>query len=336
MNFKKSLLFLLTLILIMSTPGLAQEVQEDTEPEDSIAAVVNGEEIMVKEVDEHANLQQLLMSLYQSNQEFAQLLMNSEVGNNLIDEYRKLKVEEMVTREVLLQEAEERGIEISSEEKEEILQEQINNIQQQQDINEEEMQEMLNQQGIESMDEFKEMLFENNREALILNKLQEEVVGDITVSEEEVKLYYEDNQDEYEHDEQVQASHILVETEEEAGEVLDKLNNGESFGDLVENYSTDTGTVDEGGDLGFLSKGQMVPEFEEVAFSLEIGEVSEPVESQYGYHIIKVTDKKEAGVTPLEDVKDEIEERILNDRRNEDWSDFRDSLREEAEIEIKL
>ncbi|MFW5996293.1 MAG: peptidylprolyl isomerase, partial [Halanaerobiaceae bacterium] len=304
--------------------------------EDEVAAVVNGEEIMVSEVDEFAGMQQLLMGLYQSNQEFAQLLLNSDSGNELIDEYRKLKVEEMVTREVLLQEAKDRGIDVSEEEKEEILQEQIENIKQQQGMSEDELMEALNQQGIETMEDFKDMLFENNREALVLNKLQEEVVGKISVSDKDVESYYEENKSDYEHDEQVQASHILVETEDEAEEVLAQLDSGESFEDLVEEYSTDSGTVDSGGDLGFFGKNQMVPEFEEVAFSLDVGEVSEPVESQYGFHIIKVTDKKEAGVTPFEEASTEIEEKILNDRQNERWSEFRDDQREEAEVEIKL
>jgi parvulin-like peptidyl-prolyl isomerase len=98
--------------------------------------------------------------------------------------------------------------------------------------------------------------------------------------------------------EHVQASHILVETEETGQEVLDKLAEGEDFSALAAEYSTDPGSKDQGGDLGWFPRGRMVPEFEEVAFALEPGETSELVQSDYGYHIIQVHAKEERELDP--------------------------------------
>jgi foldase protein PrsA len=98
--------------------------------------------------------------------------------------------------------------------------------------------------------------------------------------------------------EQVHASHILVETEEIGQEVLDKLEAGEDFGALAAEYSTDPGSKDQGGDLGWFPRGMMVPEFEEAAFSLEPGETSGLVQSDFGYHIIRVHEKEEREMDP--------------------------------------
>ncbi|WP_216829379.1 peptidylprolyl isomerase [Alkalihalobacterium elongatum] len=107
---------------------------------------------------------------------------------------------------------------------------------------------------------------------------------------------------------EVEASHILVEDKETAEEVLERVNAGEAFQDLAKEYSKDPGSAARGGELGFFGKGRMVPEFEETAFNLEVGEVSDLVETEYGYHIIKVTDKRVIVKT-----YDEVMEELYNE-----------------------
>jgi foldase protein PrsA len=112
------------------------------------------------------------------------------------------------------------------------------------------------------------------------------------------KMIDEISKDTPREEEQVNASHILVVTEEEAQEVMERLETGEDFAELAIELSTDTGSGANGGDLGWFGRGRMVPEFEEVAFNLKIGEISDPVQSDFGWHIIKKTGQE---VRPIDD-----------------------------------
>jgi foldase protein PrsA len=123
---------------------------------------------------------------------------------------------------------------------------------------------------------------------------------EVKVTDEDLKTYYDTLEG------QIHASHILVADEATAKEVKDKLAKGEKFEDLAKEYSTDPGSGQNGGDLGWFGKGAMVKEFEEAAFKLKEGEVSEPVKSQFGFHIIKVTET----VKPFEEMKESLTETV--------------------------
>ena len=143
-----------------------------------------------------------------------------------------------------------------------------------------------------------------------------------TVSPDDIKRYYEDNEQQYSTPEQVRASHILLKTEgkddaavkKQAEELLAKAKAGADFAKLASQYSEDEISKAKGGDLDFFPKGQMVPEFDKAAFSLKPGEISDLVKSQYGYHIIKVTDRKPATKKSLDEVRAQIEDQLKWER----------------------
>ncbi|KKK35994.1 peptidylprolyl isomerase [Mesobacillus campisalis] len=151
---------------------------------------------------------------------------------------------------------------------------------------------VLQQNQLEDEDALRDFL----KEQMLIEKA---ALKDVKVSEEEVKQRYEEYKPE------IKASHILVEDEAKAKELKSQLDEGADFAELAKENSTDPGSAEKGGDLGFFGPGAMVPEFEEAAYALKVNEISDPVQSQHGWHIIKVTEKKEK--ESYEDMKEELE-----------------------------
>lgn len=145
-----------------------------------------------------------------------------------------------------------------------------------------------------------------------------------SVSDEEAKTYYEENKSDFETKEEVKASHILIkaDTDDEAKSKATKIREDIlakkiTFSDAAKEFSTDKGNKDIGGDLGYFAHGAMVSEFEEAAFKADIGSITEPVKTTFGYHIIKVTDHKKAGVSTLEEVRGDIDSLLLDGKVTE-------------------
>ncbi len=155
------------------------------------------------------------------------------------------------------------------------------------------------------------------RETMLANYAAEKVVGAVKVSDDEVLAYYNENKDQFMEGEHANASHILVDSEEKAKEILEKISTGSiSFEDAASEYSK-CPSKERGGNLGDFTHGQMVPEFDSAVFAMNEGEISLPVKTQFGYHLIKLNSKSEASVAPFEAVATELHSSLLNKKRHE-------------------
>ncbi|WP_141502164.1 peptidylprolyl isomerase [Paenibacillus luteus] len=152
------------------------------------------------------------------------------------------------------------------------------------------------------------------------------------VTDEEVQQYYDANKASMGTPEEIQASHILVATKEEADAILAELKQGGDFAAIAKEKSIDPGSKDNGGDLGFFGKGDMVAEFEEAAFALKINEISAVVQSQHGFHIIKKTAEKAAVVPTFEEKKEEIKKQLVATEANQLSEAWMSEIRAKAKI----
>ena len=184
------------------------------------------------------------------------------------------------------------------------------------------------QDYIKKVEEFKKL-------SLVSELFEKEIMAKAKVSDQEAKDYYDKNKDDFIVAKEIKASHILVKTEDEARKVLSRLKNGEKFEAVAKAVSIDTGSAKNGGDLGFFKKGQMVPEFERAAAALKVGEItSSPVKSPFGYHIIKVTDKKTGDPIPFDKVRDLVSQKLSGERQKGAFDTFVAELKKSHKVEI--
>jgi peptidyl-prolyl cis-trans isomerase C len=179
---------------------------------------------------------------------------------------------------------------------------------------------------IENSEDFKKRLA-FTRDRLLMDKLLA-TEGKAAITADAMKTVYEDASKQITSEQEVHARHILVPTEEEAKKIEDQLKKGADFAELAKKESKDPGASD-GGDLGFFTKEQMVPEFSKVAFALEPGKISDPVKTQFGWHIIKVEEKRARKAPAFDQVKPQIEQFVTRKAQ----ADYVAKLRETAKVE---
>lgn len=289
---KRPIAFVIVVLLaILTLVGCKTDNKQQGET--NIVAKVNEKPIPIEDFNKNFKIVERSY-----NQWYGDKIWSQEIGNKTFLQVVKEQVlDKLITEELLTQKAIEKGIEIDEEQ----IEKMYSDFQAQLENNEE-LKKFYDENNIDEafikkqmkmelyVDEYKEDLFEElelNDEAKI-NKLLEEYPIE------------------------VKASHILIQDEVTAKDVLERVKQGESFADLAKQYSEDPGSKDKGGDLGYFRRGVMVPAFEKTAFSLEVGEISDLVKTDFGYHIIKVEDIKN-----FQDLKAEIQdENQLEEEKN--------------------
>jgi foldase protein PrsA len=249
------------------------------------------------------------------------------------DEYERFEqsvAEYLVKMEVLAQQASAYKIEVTDADVEAAIAE----IKQMFQGDEARFEEALKKQHL-SLEQFTEQ----TRDRLLLDKMRAAVTADVEVTEAELKAYYEANKDDYVQPEEREVRHILIAVggadgesaptqadweaaKKEADKIRAEVQNGANFRATAEKYSDDEATRSSGGRLGTVTPGQTVPEFEEAVFSLKKGEISQPVKTQYGYHIIQVTEITPEEQLPFDRVRDGIWTALMEQKTEEAWQSW--------------
>ena len=188
--------------------------------------------------------------------------------------------------------------------------------------------------GLDKGADIEEKLQDLRKRLIVESFLKKKVEVESKVSDEDMKKFYEQNKEKFKSNEQIKASHILVKTEKEAKDIAAQIKAGGNFEELAKKHSTDSSAA-KGGDLGWFGKGSMVPVFEKAALALKDGQVSDIVKSDFGYHIIKLTGKRPAGIRPLEEVKEQIKAAIMPTKQQEIFQKIKEELKKSAKIIIK-
>lgn len=318
MKSKKLLIIITVMVISISLvlSGCSMVKKNPAADANSVVAEVGGEQIKKSEFN-----QIFEMVKVQYEQQYGADVWEKEVdGRKQIDVMKERVLDMLVDMKVQEQEAVKAGITATEEEIQAELDKAKKNFGDEAKFN-----EFLTSQKMTI-----EYLQDAIRKDILITKLQEKLTADVAVTDEEVAAYYTTNQSQFL---SVKASHILLEDEEEAKKALERVKNGENFNDLAAELSKDPSAKENKGDLGYFRKGQMVEPFEDAAFQMQVGQISELVKTDFGYHIIKLEDRK---FEKLEDVSAELKISMLDSKKDKVYQELLTEMRSKANIKKNL
>jgi len=319
---KMPVLYFGAILLLMLSVVTA--FSEEKEPMVEKLAVVNG--VVINKVDFDRKLHQVKQHMLRQGQQIAD------------DRFAKIKtdvLETMINEELLFQESKKKGITVEPE----AIATDLKRI----------------KKGFATDADFKKLIAESGlteaelqsdiERGHVINKLiDNQIMALVVIPEQEIRTFYDTHPESFKKSEQVRASHILIKVDSQAEpsvkdekkaklqKIQKRLKGGEDFAVLAKEFSECPRNI-KGGDLGYFGRGNMVKPFEDVAFALKTGEVSDIVETRFGYHLIKVVDKKPESVVGYEDVKDNIGQYLKKEKTGKELKGYIDKLRKKAVVE---
>jgi len=305
-----------------SAASLSSEAKN--KPSQDKVAVVNGSVITRTDFDREMDFVQRRL-----------LSMGEPVTESQLSDMKEKTLENLINRELLYQESQKKGIQVD----EAAIDEQMKALKER-FATEAEFKDVLtkmNQSEASMKSQFR-------RGMAIQQFIDKEIARKVTVSDKEVRAYYGKHPDLFKQPEQVRASHILIQVDPKAEEsrkaeartkiekIQEKLHKGEDFSTLAKEFSEGPSST-RGGDLGYFTRGRLVKPFEGAAFALKPGQVSGIVKTNFGYHLIKVMDKKPATVIAYEDINDRLEQYLKHDKVEKEVGLYVQKLKEKAKVE---
>ena len=323
--YLKPLGLIFALLALALIPGLTYA--QNDKPADSKVAIVNGNEIPNKTLE---------FELKQVKERFTRQGVTLSEDQN--KEVRTKTLNNLINQELLYQESQNRGIKVENE----VITQRLAGVKKRFPSDAEFVKALKNIDLTEA-----DLKVKISRGLAIEELIASQITDNVVITDKEKKAFYDDHPEFFKQPAQVKASHILIKVDPKADEtqkalakqkiqtLQQKLNNGEEFGALAKEYSEGPSNV-KNGDLGFFGRGQMAKPFEDAAFALKSGETSDIVETQFGYHLIKVTDIKPETTVAYEEAIEKITQHLKQEKSNKEVESYLEKLRSNAKIETFL
>jgi len=317
--------FVYAIIVALSLSLFALTVQaEKNEPSIDKIAIVNGSVITGEEFNRELN---------QVKQRFSQ--QGVEISSPQLEDIRNEILDNLINLELLFQESQNNGIKVEKE----AIDSQITSLKQK-FSNDNEFEKLLSELKLSE----RALKLQIKKRIAIQELIKTQIVQKIKITDEESKVFYDTYPDLFKQSERIKASHILIKVEPDADEIKkaeakqkikkiqQELNKDKDFAALAEEFSEGPSKTN-GGDLGHFQRGQMVKPFEDAAFALKPEEISDIVETQFGYHLIKVVDKQPEKTISYEDVKNDLAQHLKQEKTKQEVNEYIQKLREKSKIE---
>jgi len=325
-NIKKIISFSIIAILAIVMSGCNMIAKTEQGIMNSTVAKVNDEKITRGQLEDNWQMKSVINQI---KQQYGTNYTSNDQAVELLKQQKETILDQMITEKLLLQKAKELKLVPSDSEINKEIQKQYDSTKSQYKTDEE-WKNALSQNGLTE-----NVLKEQIKNSIIMNKVSDNITKDVKVTDKQIEDYYNANKNKYTTEpNKIHLAHILVKTENEAKSVKARIDKGEDFGKVAKEVSTDTGSKDNGGDLGDLEEENsgLDATFLKAALALKPGEVSNPVQTQYGWHVIKCISRNQYPVKKLDEVKDEIKNTLLTNAKQDKITTTLDKWKKEAKI----